>query len=71
MKRYKHINDDVKIYGVRDLSRGKVTEAVKVSLSQTVLIMKNNKKQSVLISYDEYISMISKLKQKGEKTNEQ
>ena len=62
MSKYKHLENDFVTYGVRDLSRGKLTEAVKTSLSEPVIIMKNNKKQSVLISYDEYMNLLNKTK---------
>ena len=60
MGKYKHLKNDFVTYGVRDLSRGKLTEAVKTSLSEPVVVMKNNKKQSVLISYNEYIKLLNK-----------
>ena len=57
MKKYKHLTE-FKTYGVRDLSRGKTTEAIKESLSQPVLIMKNNKPQCVMIDYGEYLKLL-------------
>lgn len=57
-KKYKHLQDNVVSYGVRDLSRGKLTEAIQKSLSQPVVIMKNNKHQCVMIDYDEYIKLV-------------
>ena len=45
MKKYRHLQDDVVSYGVRDLSRGKLTEAIQKSHSQPVVIMKNNKQK--------------------------
>ena len=62
MSKNKHLENDFVTYGVWDLSRGKLTEAVKTSLSEPVIIMKNNKKQSVLISYDEYMNLLNKTK---------
>lgn len=58
MSKYKHLKDKILSYGVRDLSRGKLTEAVNKSLVQPVIIMKNNKPESVMISYEEYIKLI-------------
>ena len=63
-KKYKHLQDNVVSYGVRDLSRGKLTEAIQKSLSQPVVIMKNNKHLSVMIDYDEYLKLVK------EKNNE-
>ncbi len=61
MKRYKHLTE-FKTYGVRDLSRGKITEAIKESLNQPVLIIKNNKPQCVMIEYEEYFKLIKEKK---------
>ncbi len=61
MKRYIHLTE-FKTYGVRDLSRGKTTEAIKESLSQPVLIMKNNKPQCVMIGYAEYLKLLKENK---------
>ena len=63
-KKYKHLQDNVVTYGIRDLSRGKLTEAVQKSLSQPVIIMKNNKPLSVIIDYNEYLKLVK------EKNNE-
>lgn len=63
-KKYKHLQDNVATYGIRDLSRGKLTEAVQKSLSQPVIIMKNNKPLSVIIDYNEYLKLVK------EKNNE-
>lgn len=63
-KKYKHLQDNVITYGIRDLSRGKLTEAVQKSLSQPVIIMKNNKPLSVIIDYNEYLKLVK------EKNNE-
>jgi len=63
MKKYRHIQEPIASYGVRDLSRGKLTEAIKVSLSQPVIILKNNKPESVIISYEEYIKLAKEKKQ--------
>ena len=52
------MQDNVVSYGVRDLSRGKLTEAIQKSLSQPVVIMKNNKHLSVMIDYDEYLKLV-------------
>ena len=57
-KKYKHLQDNVVSYGIRDLSRGKLTEAIQKSLSQPVVIMKNNKHLSVMIDYDEYLKLV-------------
>ena len=57
-KKYKHLQDNVVSYGVRDLSRGKLTEAIQKSLSQPVVIMKNNKYLCVMIDYDEYLKLV-------------
>ena len=57
-KKYKHLQDNVVSYGVRDLSRGKLTEAIQKSLSQHVVIMKNNKHLCVMIDYDEYLKLV-------------
>ena len=64
-KKYKHLQDNVVTYGIRDLSRGKLTEAVQKSLSQPVIIMKNNKPLSVIIDYNEYLKLVK------EKENEE
>ena len=61
MKKYKHLTE-FKTYGVRDLSRGKTTEAINESLSQPVLIMKNNKPQCVMINYEEYLKLLKEKK---------
>lgn len=61
MKRYEHLTN-FKTYGVRDLSRGKITEAIKESLGQPVIIMKNNKPQCVMIEYDEYLKLTKEKK---------
>lgn len=63
-KKYKHLQDNVITYGIRDLSRGKLTEAVQKSLGQPVIIMKNNKPLSVIIDYNEYLKLVK------EKNNE-
>ena len=57
-KKYKHLQDNIVGYGVRDLSRGKLTEAIQKSLSQPVVIMKNNKHLCVMIDYDEYLNLV-------------
>lgn len=57
-KKYKHLQDNVVSYGVRDLSRGKLTEAIQKSLSQPVVVMKNNKHLCVMIDYDEYLKLV-------------
>ena len=57
-KKYKHLQDNVVSYGIRDLSRGKLTEAIQKSLSQPVVIMKNNKHLTVMIYYDEYLKLV-------------
>lgn len=61
-KKYKHLQDNVVSYGIRDLSRGKLTEAIQKSLSQPVVIMKNNKYVCVMIDYDEYLNMVKEKK---------
>lgn len=53
-----------KMYCIRDLSRGKLTEAINSSSDQPVLIIKNSKPKSVAIDYKEYLKLI------GENTNE-
>lgn len=62
IKKYKHLQDNIVSYGIRDLSRGKLTEAVKKSLSQPVLIVKNNKIQCVMIEYEEYLKLLKENK---------
>lgn len=57
-KKYRHLQDNVVSYGIRDLSCGKLTEAIQKSLSQPVVIMKNNKHLSVMIDYDEYLKLV-------------
>ena len=57
-KKYKHLQDNPVSYGIRDLSRGKLTEAIKISLDQPVVIMKNNKQLSVMIDYKEYLKLV-------------
>ena len=57
-KKYKHLQDNPVSYGIRDLSRGKLTEAIKISLDQPVVIMKNNKQLCVMIDYKEYLKLI-------------
>lgn len=61
MSKYEHLTK-FKTYGVRDLSRGKTTEAIKESLSQPVLIVKNNKPQCVMINYEEYLKLLKENK---------
>lgn len=63
-QKYKHLQDNLVSYGIRDLSRGKLTEATQKSLSQPVVIMKNNKPQCVIIEYEEYLKLLK------EKNNE-
>ena len=65
MKKYKHLQDEIVCYGVRDLSHGKLTEAIQKSHSQPVVIMKNNKLLCVMIDYKEYLKLVK------EKENEQ
>ena len=57
-KKYRHLQDNIVSYGIRDLSRGKLTEAIQKSLSQPVVILKNNKHQSVIIDYNEYLKLV-------------
>lgn len=57
-KKYKHLQDNPVSYGIRDLSRGKLTEAIKMSLDQPVVIMKNNKQLCVMIDYKEYLKLV-------------
>lgn len=57
-KKYKHLQDNPVSYGIRDLSRGKLTEAIKISLGQPVVIMKNNKQLCVMIDYKEYLKFV-------------
>ena len=57
-KKYKHLQDNPVSYGIRDLSRGKLTEAIKISLDQPVVIMKNNKQLCVIIDYKEYLKLV-------------
>ncbi len=57
-KKYKHLQDNPVSYGIRDLSRGKLTEAIKISLDQPVVIMKNNKQLCVMIDYKEYLKLV-------------
>ena len=57
-KKYKHLQDNPVSYGIRDLSRGKLTEAIKISLDQPVAIMKNNKQLCVMIDYKEYLKLV-------------
>ena len=57
-KKYKHLQDNPVSYGIRDLSRGKLTEAIKISLYQPVVIMKNNKQLCVMIDYKEYLKLV-------------
>ena len=57
-KKYQHLQDNPASYGIRDLSRGKLTEAIKKSLDQPVVIMKNNKQLCVMIDYKEYLKLV-------------
>ncbi len=57
-RKYEHLHDNIISYGIRDLSRGKLTEAVSNSLGQPVVIMKNNKPLSVIIDYNEYLKLV-------------
>lgn len=61
-KKYKHLQDNPVSYGIRDLSRGKLTEAIKISLDQPVVIMKNNKQLCVMIDYKEYLKLVKEKK---------
>ena len=65
-RKYEHLHDDIISYGIRDLSRGKLTEAVSNSLSQPVVIMKNNKPLCLMIDYKEYLHLV-KEKENGKK----
>jgi len=65
-RKYEHLHDDIISYGIRDLSRGKLTEAVSNSLGQPVVIMKNNKPLCVMIDYKEYLHLV-KEKENGKK----
>lgn len=50
-------NDTTKSYSIRELSRGKTSQMVKDSKKQPVLVIKNSKPASVVISYEEYINL--------------
>lgn len=57
-------NDISKTYSVRELSRGKTSEAVVCSSSQPVVIIKNSKPVSIVLDYHEYLKMKKKLEHK-------
>lgn len=65
-RKYEHLHDNIISYGIRDLSRGKLTEAVSNSLGQPTVIMKNNKPLCVMIDYKEYLHLV-KEKENGKK----
>ncbi|MBQ7327887.1 MAG: hypothetical protein IJX00_02870 [Clostridia bacterium] len=50
-------NDMSKTYSIRELSRGKTSEAVTSSSNQPVLIIKNSKPVSIVIDYNEYLKI--------------
>lgn len=50
-------NDLSKTYSIRELSRGKISEAVPCSANQPVVIIKNSKPVSIVLDYKEYLKI--------------
>lgn len=55
-------NDTTKSYSIRELSRGKTSQMVKDSKKQPIVVIRNSKPVSVVISYDEYINLKNLIK---------
>ena len=58
-------NDTSKTYSIRELSRGKTSEAVICSSNQPVVIIKNSKPVSIVIDYHEYLKIRKILENKA------
>ena len=55
-------NDTTKSYSIRELSRGKTSQMVKDSKKQPIVVIRNSKPVSVVLSYDEYINLKNLIK---------
>ena len=55
-------NNISKYYSVREISRGKTSQMIKDSKKQPVVVIKNSKPVSVVISYENYMNLKNMLK---------
>lgn len=55
-------NDITKSYSIREISRGKTSQMIKDSKEHPIVVIKNSKPVSVVISYEEYLNLKNFLK---------